>query len=86
MSEEDRDSKNLDKMNSEMNERNYFSEGMSFGIIVSFGILFLVLRFTDNHADYWRDAFCVEAHNPPEFCKEVLGYRFQLIHPQDGTD
>jgi hypothetical protein len=63
-----------------------FGVGLFVGCIVSFGLLFLILRVSDNHADYWRGAFCVEARNPPEFCKKVLGDWFQWVHPQDGTE
>lgn len=62
-----------------------FETGLFVGCIVSFGLLFLILNVHDNHADYWRDAFCVEAQNPPEFCKDVLGERFQWVHPEHGT-
>ena len=51
---------------------SHFPEGMLACFIIAFGILFLVLKSNDNQADYWRGAFCIEARNPPECCKEVL--------------
>jgi hypothetical protein len=55
-----------------------FGLGLFCGSLIGFAAVFIIDRTTDNHADYWRGAFCLEAADPPNFCAGVPDYQFYL--------
>lgn len=58
--------------------KTYFSEGVAVGLIVAIGMIFVLDKVRDNHADYWRGAFCMETQDPPNFCVQDEQFQFYL--------
>lgn len=61
-----------------MESETYFSQGVCIGLILAIALFFALDRIRDNHAEYWRGAFCMEAENPPNFCATDEQFQFYL--------